>query len=209
MYSLQSSWRLPWSPIVAASDPSLSGYAVCVGHWPQQKVAQHGRILKRPRFKRNPAASARDSFFQANDFVKGADGLWHPCTELEHPGVHSVWSQVIEFPEVELRLLQKHRWRVVISQEWKFEDDIFLREARALLRGLQVVVCAEHVRNARVLCLADSMSCALAVERRRARNFKLFVQIRKFTPLCLCHQIEFRARWIASESNCSDDLMCI
>ena len=42
---------------------------------------------------------------------------------------------------------------MVISQKWKFEDDILSGEARALLRGLQVMVCAEHVRNARVLCL--------------------------------------------------------
>ena len=67
------------------------------------------------------------------------------------------------------------------SPKWTFEDDILLREARALLRGLQVMVCAEHVRNARVLCLTDSMSCALAFERRRARNFVLLVQIRNLT----------------------------
>ena len=51
MCFLQSSWRLPWSPIVTASDASPSGYAVCVGKWPQQTVAQHGRVLERSRFK--------------------------------------------------------------------------------------------------------------------------------------------------------------
>ena len=83
----------------------------------------------------------------------------------------------------------------------------FCARARALFRGLQVMVCAEHVRNARVLCLTDSMSCALAFERSRARNFlTLLVQIRNLTSFCLCHQIKFHVRWIASESNCSDDL---
>ena len=114
-------------------------------------MAQHGRVLERSRFNRNPGSSARDSFFQAGGFVKSADGLWHPRVEVGQLGVHSVWSQVTEFPKVELRLLQKRDWRVVISQEWKFGDDIFLREARALFRGLQVMVCAEHVGNARVL----------------------------------------------------------
>ena len=109
------------------------------------------RVLERSRFKRNPGSSARDSFFQANDFVKGADGLWHPRVEVDQPGVHPVWSQVTDFPEVERRLLQTRDWRVVISQEWKFGDDILLREARALFRGLPVMLCAEHVRNARVL----------------------------------------------------------
>ena len=111
-------------------------------------------------------------FCQANDFVKGTHGLWHPRNELDHPGLHSVWSQVTDFPEVELRLLQKRNWLVVISQKWKFEDDIILREARALFRGLQMIVCAEHVRNARVLCLTDSMSCALAFERGSSCRFE-------------------------------------
>ena len=123
-----------------------------------------------------------------------------PRVEMDQPGVYSVWSQVTDFPEVELRLLQKRDWRVVNSQKWKFGDDILLREARALFRGLKMMVCAEHVRNARVLCLTDSVSCALAFERRRARNFKLLVQIRKLTALCLCHQINFHVRWTASES---------
>ena len=85
--------------------------------------------------------------------------------------MRSVWSQVTDFPEVGLGLIQTRVWRVVICQEWKFGDDILLREARVLFRGLQVMVCVEHVRNARVLCLTDSMSCAFAFERRRARYF--------------------------------------
>ena len=75
----------------------------------------------------------------------------------------------------------------------------------ALLRGLQEMVCAEHARNGRVLCLTDSVSWAFAFERRRARNFKLLGQLRKLTSLCLCHQINFNVKWIASESNYSDD----
>ena len=118
---------------------------LCVGKWPQQKVAQHGRVLERSRFKWNPGSSARDSFFQSNDFVKGADGLWHLRVEADRPVVKSVWSQGTVFPEVELRLFHKGDWRVVISQKWKFEDDILSREARALFRGLQVMVCAERV----------------------------------------------------------------
>ena len=172
------------------------GCAVCIGNWPQQKVAQHGRVLEGSRFKRNPGSSARDSFFQADDFVTGEDGLWHPRVEAEQPVVNSVWSQVTDSREVEFRLLQKQDWRTVISQKWKFRDDILLCEARALFRGLQVMVFAEHVRNARILCLTDSVSCAFAFERRRARNFKLLVHIRKLTSLCLCHQIKFHVRWI-------------
>ena len=65
--------------------------------WPSKD-----EFWNKARFKQNPGSSARDSFFQANDFVKGADGLWHPRVEVDQPGVHSVWSQVTDFPEVEL-----------------------------------------------------------------------------------------------------------
>ena len=87
---------------------------MCIRKRPQQKVAQHGRVLERSRFKRNPGSSARNSFFQADDFVKG---LWHPRVEADQTVVNST-----DFPEVELRLLQKRDWRVVISQKWKFGD---------------------------------------------------------------------------------------
>ena len=126
----------PGVKIVTASDASTTGYAVCIGNWPQQKVAQHGRVLERSRCKRNPGTSARDSCVQAHDFVKNADGLWHPPVEADQPVVNSPWSQVTDFREVELRLLQKRNWRVVTSQKWKFQDDILLREARDLF-----VVC--------------------------------------------------------------------
>ena len=67
------------------------------------------------------------------------------------------------------------------------------------------MVCAEHVGNARILCLTDSMSCALPLNADALGIFKLLVQIRKLTSRCLCHQVKFHVRWIASESKCSDD----
>ena len=116
MYFLQSSCRLlSWSLIVAASDASPSGYAVCIGKWLQQKVAPHGRVLERSRLKCNPGSPARDTFFQADDFVIGADGLWHPRVEAEQAVVNSVWSQVTDFLEVELSLLQKRDCGVLSS----------------------------------------------------------------------------------------------
>ena len=68
--------------------------------------------------------------------MKGADGLWHPRVEEDQPVVNSVWSQVNDFLEVELSLLQKRDWRVAISHKRKFGYDILLCEARALFRGL-------------------------------------------------------------------------
>ena len=50
----------PVESSVTASDASLSRHAVCWGTGPQEEVAQHGRILERTRFTRNPGASPRD-----------------------------------------------------------------------------------------------------------------------------------------------------
>ncbi len=171
----------------------------------QCTVAQYGRVLERSRFVRNPGHSARDSFFEPNDFVKCLDGTWQPRELALEPAPSEEWSQVRDFPEVDLKLLQKRHWSVLISQPWQFSQDILLGEARALLRSLQVLVSVHRVRDRRILCLSGNMSCVLAFERRRARNFRLLVQIRKLTAICLCHNIRFHVRWIASESNCSDD----
>ena len=160
MYFLQSSWRIPWSRIVTASDVSPCRYAVCVGQWPQHKVAQHGRVLERSRCRRT-GTSARDSLFQVNDFVKGPDGLWHPRDEFEGSGLHSVWSQVTDFPGVEFSLLQKRGRRVVICQKGGFGDDILLRESRALFRRLQVMVCGTRLRCTRSLPYRQHVLCPL------------------------------------------------
>ena len=77
----------------------------------------------------------------------------------------------LRFPKRELGALQTWSWRVVISQTWYIGEDIFLGEGRGFLRTLQVMVCLDSVRHARVLWLNSSMSCALFFDWRRARNF--------------------------------------
>ena len=67
-----------------------SGYAVCIGKWTQQKVAQHGRVPERSRFKRNPGSSARYFFFQADVFVKGAESFASPTACLVPSGFQTV-----------------------------------------------------------------------------------------------------------------------
>ena len=76
MYFLQSSWRLPSNCYCLRCQPLRIR---CV-YWEfaSTKSGTARTSLERSRFKRNPGSSARDSFFQADDSVKDADGLWHP-----------------------------------------------------------------------------------------------------------------------------------
>ena len=58
-------------------------------------------------------------------------------------------------------------------------------ESRALLQGLEVSTSLKGLRNARVFMLVDNLSVCLSFERRRARAFKLLLQIRKVASLSL------------------------
>lgn len=78
-------------------------------------------------------------------------------------------------------------------------------ESRALTRGLEVSVSLRKFRNTRVLMLVDNMSVCFSFERRRARAFKLLLQIRKLASLSLALNLRVSFRWIASEANATDE----
>ena len=60
---------------------------------------------------------------------------------------------------------------------------MFLLELRALLRGYQALVSEYRLRNCRVVCLADNMSVALCVTRRRSKDFTAIALIRRIVAL--------------------------
>ena len=141
---LVSNWELQWSEHIAATDASEVGYGVCVRELPRGDVAGIGRTLERSRFKRVESTTARHAFFEANGFSIGDDGLWAEKAPANDLSAACVWQACRDFPEIILAILQKQYWRVALSQSWKLSnDDILVLEARALLKGLQVLVSVE------------------------------------------------------------------
>ena len=77
-------------------------------------------------------------------------------------------------------------------------------ESRALLRAFEVLASTCGARGCRVLALSDNMSVALSFERRRSRNYKVLVCIRRAVALSLALNIKLYVRWLPSEANPTD-----
>ena len=105
---LAASWSLPWSPRVSATDSFLESYGVCVGSFNEFQVAEIGRTFERSRCRLDAGASARDAFFESNDFCKLPDGQWVARRDTPEGPVTSRWSQVSAFPEIDLEIPQKN-----------------------------------------------------------------------------------------------------
>ena len=189
---------------VGASDASLEGLGVCSAQWPREAVMRHGRIPERGRFRRTSGHSARDAWFAPNGFTRDSEtALWRPLLDSESFS-HLDWERVSDFPEIPKTLLGSELFTVRIAQPFRIREDIFVVEARALFRSLQMLVSVHHVENSRCLLLVDNLGIALSFERKRSRHFKVLVQIRKFCAYCLTFNIRCSIRWVPSEWNCSD-----
>ena len=60
-------------------------------------------------------------------------------------------------------------------------------------------------REGRILILCDNLAVVLAACRYRARDFKLFVILRRIASLALARDLRISFRWIPSEYNTADD----
>ena len=75
-----------------------------------------------------------------------------------------------DFQEIPARLLAGHLWKPVVARPWTGTDEnIFVYEARALVRAVEVLSAEMNLQGCRVLCLVDNMSVALCFSRRRSK----------------------------------------
>ena len=95
----------------------------------------------------------------------------------------------------------RRNWKINLIRPWRYPDDILIKEARALLAGLERAVCGAYGGFRKYLCLCDNMSVVLSLARCRAKSFKLLVVIRRIQALCLARGAFCMPRWIPSELN--------
>ena len=95
-------------------------------------------------------------------------------------------------------------WRSVQSDRWQFTDDISRLEARSVVKAVERMCNSKPVSSFRVLILGDNLGVILAFSRRRARDFRLLIQIRRVVALCLARGVKCYFRWIPSEFNSAD-----
>jgi len=198
-------WDRQWHNLVGSSDSSLSGYGVCHSWWPKSHVAQVGRVLERSRFKRAEAHSARESALTAAGLVNDA-GKWRAADGADLRRLHEEgWALDETFPEVPSSGLRRELWAPKLWGRWFHKENILILEARALLKGLKRIAFTRWGHSLRQLLLCDNMSVVLAVERFRAKNFKLLVIIKEIAAICFARNIHLAIRWIPSELNVSDE----
>ena len=102
-------------------------------------------------------------------------------------------------------LLAGELWRPVVARPWARKDeDIFVYEARALVRAVEVLCAELKLTGCRVLCLVDNMSVALCFSRRRSKEYVVISLIRRLVAIGLTRNIKIHVRWIPSELNSSD-----
>eukprot|EP00435_Cladocopium_sp_Y103_P068349 s90_g31.t1 len=198
-------WDRQWHCLVGSSDSSLSGYGVCHSWWPRDQVAKAGRTLERSRFRRQDAHSARESALSAAGLVN-VDGKWCAGGRKDLEQLHEAgWETVQDFPEIPSSGLRRELWVPKMWGRWFHKEGILLLEARTLLKGLKRIAFTRWGHSLRQLLLCDNMSVVLAVERFRAKNFKLLVVIREIAAVCFARNIHLAIRWIPSELNISDE----
>ena len=104
-----------------------------------------------------------------------------------------------------MRFIAGELWRPVVARPWARKDeDIFVYEARALVRAVEVLCAELKLTGCRVLCLVDNMSVALCFSRRRSKEHLVISLIRRLVAIGLTRNIKIHVRWIPSELNSSD-----
>ena len=209
MCYLTSDWWLQWNELVNESDASPYGNGVCTSQWPRAVVASVGRLRERRRFKLRPGCSARssalgaaglESFDAVDDLVDAAEAPGQVTVEAGE----SVWEVDDGFAEVPVGRLRTDLWTPKLFGKWNFDENILMLDARTLVMALKRVAVSIFGHDIRQLNLVDNMSVCFSFERRRAKDFKLLVQIRRFSAYCLARNIKAFVRWVPSELNASD-----
>ncbi|CAE7509286.1 unnamed protein product, partial [Symbiodinium microadriaticum] len=207
MIFLHADWTRPWNPYVTATDSSLQGFGIVSSFWRREEVAQVGRTLERSRFRKLGSHSARDSALQAAGFTKDEITNAWKVGEIDSDTLlhQHGWELEKSFAEVPGHLLKADRWKPCLWGRWSREAGILELEVRALVKGLRRVALSTFGSHVGQLILCDNMSVVLAFDRSRARNFKLLLQIRRFTAYCLARNIMCTVRWVPSELNSADE----
>ena len=177
---------------------------LCTARLSVESVAQCGRTSERSRWKEAVCVAPR----------LAALGLVEPGERVEGSGLLAKAGHVDEapavdagepgFPEVPRALLEPAWWHVAKFGKWTFDEDILIREARALGYGLRRAANAVPGHSRRLLFLVDNISMCLSFGRGRAKRFELLVQVRKWHAYAFARNLRCAVRCVPSELNSSD-----
>jgi hypothetical protein len=204
-----ASWTTPWNPYVYACDSSMGGFGVLRSEWGPELAGKVGRTKG---WKRG-AENARERSLEAAGFALDAEGRLEKdehgdYIRLDGDLMEKIRNSKLEadpsFPEVPAKLLEPNLWQRVQSNRWDFSEAIHLLEARSIVKISDRLANIKYLSDQRILILNDNLAVVLAFSRRRARDFKLLLQVRRIAAVSLAKDFRFAFRWIPSELNVAD-----
>ena len=191
---LQHSWHAQWSDQVLCTDACLGGYGAVMGDMSTAEVRALGSERERRRFKFKSVGGRARALRQDPWASPTAD----PDSDLDE------WEVDHTFPEVDPAALLRVDWRVVCHGAYEHSEPIHILEARAQHSGLLEAHVQSNWYGMRTLTLMDNMSDVLALERARAQNYGLLLQLRRSAAMSMVFHIRQSFRWLPSEHNPSD-----
>ena len=96
------------------------------------------------------------------------------------------------------------RWHRLVEGSWSLPDAIHNLECRAALLGLRRLTRIGHYAGHEALSIRDNLSEIVAIEKGRAKNWKLNSLCRKAAALQHGGDIAWRRRHIETKRNISD-----
>ena len=180
--------------------------------WGAALAGQAGRVKERERWKRG-AENARERSLEAAGFALDSEGRLENDENGDYIRFDSDLMEKVRdakleldplFPEVPAKLLEPGLWHRVQSNRWDFPEAIHLLEARSIVKISDRLANIKYLSNQRILILNDNSAVVLAFSRRRARDFKLLLQVRRLAAVSLAKDFRFAFGWILSELNVAD-----
>ena len=200
---LFSDMRLPWCPIITATDASPTGFGICELLASQEDAAQLGGWNERWRFRR-----LAPEHWAPRSRTRGLDVFADPRTVTRSYDNESYLDSYIpnsDFPEVDPGICCSKQWSTKKMGRWQHTDEhITLKEGRAVVIALRRLTRSSARRKMSHVFLLDNLSLCFAINKGRAHSFDLLRIMQQIGSISLAANILISPRWIPSEWNPAD-----
>ena len=97
------------------------------------------------------------------------------------------------------------RWTQLVRGAWRFSEPIHIMESRVEVMGIRRAARVVQWYETVVVSLCDNLSCALAHEKRRSRDYGLRMTVAVGSAYCLACGFSWHHRYVISEVNPDDE----
>lgn len=192
--------RKSFSPLVTASDASLSGIAVCKREARIEDVLQNGAYRESWRFKgKCPSSRPRSSALSHGDPFEDPQTVRPIRPEWGDP-----FELVDNFQEISQNILEADFWHLCFSQHMQIPEHITLLEGRGIVAALRHKLRSISNFGMAHLHLNDNLGMVLALDKGRSSSMSLLRVCRRVACLLIATSSSLCCRWIPSETNVAD-----